>query len=98
MNVDLATLKVTCPSCPLQIEGLIDGKALYYRARHHRWAIWYPWDHEATDDADFSGTCTAHEEDSLGFALAMISSLVRRVEEMDTVTDYDLTAETWSSP
>ena len=81
MDIDRASLKVTCPSCPLQIEGVIAGKSLYYRARHKRWAIWYPWDGRSTEDADFSGTCTIHEEDSLGFALNMISSLIRRVEE-----------------
>ena len=81
MNIDRAKLAVTCPSCPLQIEGTIGGKVIYYRARHNRWAIWYPWDYQSTEDAHFSGTCTTHEEDSLGFALAMIGSLIRRVEE-----------------
>jgi hypothetical protein len=30
---------VTCLSCPLQIEGHVDGFRFYFRARHNRWRL-----------------------------------------------------------
>lgn len=33
------TLRVTCPSVPLQIEGAVDGGYIYFRARHGHWQL-----------------------------------------------------------
>jgi ribulose-5-phosphate 4-epimerase/fuculose-1-phosphate aldolase len=36
----LATYRVTCNSCPHQVEGeLIDGRVFYFKARYHHWMI-----------------------------------------------------------
>jgi len=32
-------MKMTCPACPVQYEGKINGFAAYYRSRHAEWRL-----------------------------------------------------------
>ena len=42
--------RITCEACPLQIEGKVEGKSFYFRARHERWRIESPNPYEGIDD------------------------------------------------
>lgn len=30
-------LRITCSACPTQVEGTVDGREVYFRARHGAW-------------------------------------------------------------
>jgi len=62
MTTVLASYRVTCNSCPHQVEGeMIDGRAFYFRARHGHWMIGIG----ATVD-DAIGTCQENTETATG--------------------------------
>lgn len=76
-------LTVTCESCPLQIEGIVYGRKIYYRARHNRFQVYCPWNYtvEELDKPLYSGECTNHQQDSVSFALVQIAKAIKRFEE-----------------
>lgn len=76
MDEEFLTLRVTCISCPLQIEGMVLGKRLYYRARHNRYQVYYPFYETADELPIFSGECDSFEQDSVSFALGRIADAI----------------------
>jgi hypothetical protein len=73
------SLKVMTPCCPIQVEGKVNGVALYYRARSGRWELYsggvsYDGEGQPVSLGTFvdAGPCMDDSEDSVATALARI--------------------------
>jgi hypothetical protein len=66
--------RVTCEACPLQIEGDVNGRSFYFRARSNRWSLHSPNPYEGVD------------WDSIN---AMTQSEARRLLELERTTLID---------
>jgi hypothetical protein len=63
-----ATLKLTCMECPVQIEGEIDGLALYFRSRWESWRLSIATDRDSAIRAHRIADATFYHESCAGLS------------------------------
>lgn len=78
-------LIVSCNATPLQLQGVLQGYKIYYRARSNHYSVHFtpiteP-KHPATVLPLLAGACTDSEETSIVFALRRIAAGLQMLED-----------------